>query len=168
MRDHLCDELVVLGARFSGNDVGDLMHQISVPGCRQTDRLRKHGRVTSARNSMQPFVPPFVVRNAQALNSAAPFIICETFSSSVIRETRSSTRFSIGKGRVLVSRVFALVFGRLAGNEWASKNCNQNYSQIGSHCCPQLRFLSVAFPRAAFGYLKFQISDLTEGVQLGV
>src|SRR5262249_32107290 len=27
---------------------------------------------------------------------AAEFIICETFSSSVIRETRSSTRFSMG------------------------------------------------------------------------
>ncbi|HEV2669028.1 MAG TPA: hypothetical protein VG324_29195, partial [Blastocatellia bacterium] len=52
---------------------------------------------------------------------AAAFIICETFSSSVIRETRSSTRFSMGSEGFLyggeVSWALTSIRGEVSDNQ---------------------------------------------------
>src|SRR5437870_3416043 len=61
----VANELVMLCAGFSRDHVSNLMHKISVPRCRQTNRLGKHSCVAGARHAMQRFVPPFIRGNSK-------------------------------------------------------------------------------------------------------
>ena len=65
----VANELVMLRAGFSRDNVSNLMHQIGVPCGRQTNRLWEHSCVAGARHPMQRFVPPFIRGNAQTFDS---------------------------------------------------------------------------------------------------
>ena len=54
------DGVVVFGARFGGNDVGDGVDEIGVPGGAEADGLRKDSGVTGAGDTVESFVPPVV------------------------------------------------------------------------------------------------------------
>ena len=56
----LTHRLVVFGSRFVGNYLSHLQHEIGVPGRRQSDCLRKHGRPTGPRDTVQCFIPPVI------------------------------------------------------------------------------------------------------------
>ncbi len=61
----LADSLVVLGTRLGRDHGRDLPHQSPVPCGGHPDRLGKHGRISGARNSVQPLTPPIVLRHAK-------------------------------------------------------------------------------------------------------
>src|ERR1043165_5152990 len=89
-------ELMMFGARFGRRYVGDLANKFFIPRRGQCNRLRKDSRDTCARAT--PCSPSFHQSYSGTPNrsmAAAPFIICEIFSSSVMRETRSSTRLAM-------------------------------------------------------------------------
>jgi len=72
------------------------MHKIGVPRGGEADRLWKHSRDGPLARLVQTLVPPVVGRNIESRIAGAAFIIWDIFSSRVIFETRSATRFSIG------------------------------------------------------------------------
>ena len=80
------------GAKPKAGLVGFTVSNLRIPGFEQpweTDHGRP-ARIASALEIMQ-----------DGPIGAAAFIICDTFSSSVIRETRSPTRWSIGRAGFL-------------------------------------------------------------------
>ena len=64
----MLDGIVVFGACFGGDHVGDTMDQIRVPRGGKTDGLRKNSCISRARDAVQAFVPPVVCGNAEARN----------------------------------------------------------------------------------------------------
>ena len=62
----VAESLVVLGARFGGNSIGDAVHQGGVPGGGQADGLREYGGLSGARHAVEGFIPPAVGRDAEA------------------------------------------------------------------------------------------------------
>src|SRR5229473_1737060 len=52
----VADGLVVLGARFGRDDVGDAVHEVRIPRGREPDGLRKDRGLPRAGNSMESFV----------------------------------------------------------------------------------------------------------------
>ena len=62
----MLDGVIVFGARFGGDDVGDAMNEIGVPSGGQANGLRENSGMTSARDAVQAFVPPVIGGNAEA------------------------------------------------------------------------------------------------------
>ena len=60
------DGVVVLGARFSGDDFADGVDERSVPCGGVADGLRKHRGEAGARDAVEAFVPPVVGGNVEA------------------------------------------------------------------------------------------------------
>ena len=58
--------LLVLGARFDGDDVGDLVLQRYVPGGGEADGLRENGGLSGAGDAVERFVPPIVGGDVEA------------------------------------------------------------------------------------------------------
>ena len=56
---------VILGAEFRANDLADLVHQRLVESGSHANRLRKHGRVSGASDTVQALVPPVVLRDTE-------------------------------------------------------------------------------------------------------
>ena len=63
------DKLVVLGTCFIGCNHPYLLDQLSIPGSRHTDSLRKNRCVASPGNAVQTLVPPVVGRKGKALDA---------------------------------------------------------------------------------------------------
>ena len=57
--------LVILRARFVGDDRRHLEHRAIVPRRGDANRLRKHGCQPRARNAVERFVPPVVLGHAE-------------------------------------------------------------------------------------------------------
>src|SRR5882762_1128910 len=53
----MAQELVMFGAGLGRNYVGNLMHEIGVPGGGEPNRLRKNSRIAGARDAVQALVP---------------------------------------------------------------------------------------------------------------
>ena len=64
--------LVVLGARFVGDDVAHAVDHRRIPRGGHADGLGKDGRVAGARYAVQSLVPGLVVGNAEARNGGGP------------------------------------------------------------------------------------------------
>src|SRR5260370_4065072 len=62
------DSIVVFGAGFGGDHLGDPMNQVGGPSSGKTDGLRKNSCISGARDAVQAFVPPVVCGNAEARN----------------------------------------------------------------------------------------------------
>jgi len=60
------DGVVIFGAGFGGDDVGEGMEEAGVPSCAETDGLRENSGETGARDAVKAFVPPVVSGNLQA------------------------------------------------------------------------------------------------------
>ena len=63
----LAHRLVVLGARFGGDDVGHPVHQLGIEGGAEPDWLGKHGGAALG-DAVQGLVPPVVDRHAETRN----------------------------------------------------------------------------------------------------
>ena len=63
------DCLIVFCTSLIGNHGECPQVLFRIEGCRHTDGLRKYGCYTGTRNSVQGFVPPVVVRNAETFDS---------------------------------------------------------------------------------------------------
>ena len=59
----------MFGTAFIRNRRGHLIDQVSIPGARQANHLRKNGGQASTPHSMQCFIPPIVFGNTQAFDS---------------------------------------------------------------------------------------------------
>ena len=64
--------LVVLGARFGGDDVAHGCAPFGIPGGAHADGLREYGGIAGARDAVQGFIPCLVVGNAEARNGGGP------------------------------------------------------------------------------------------------
>ena len=58
--------LLILGATLHCDRLTDLLQQLRIKGCSQTDRLWKHGRPAGSCHSMQRLIPPIIRRNSQS------------------------------------------------------------------------------------------------------
>ena len=52
--------VVIFGTGFGGDDAGDTVEEIGIPGGGETDGLRENGSDAGARDAMEAFVPPVV------------------------------------------------------------------------------------------------------------
>ncbi len=64
----MLDRIVIFGASFGGDHVGDAVDQIGIPGGRKTNGLREDGGISRARDAMQALVPPVIRGNDEARN----------------------------------------------------------------------------------------------------
>ena len=64
----MLDCIIVFGACFGGDHIGDAMDQIGIPGGGETDGLGENGCISGARDAVQTLVPPVVGGDAQARN----------------------------------------------------------------------------------------------------
>src|SRR5512138_78639 len=100
-------ELVMLRATFIADRRCDLTHQMRIERRRQTDRLRKRRRRARARNAMQRFVPPFVLRHAETRNRGGVILqLCDLLFERHPRDEIGST---------LLERSIEILIGGLFG-----------------------------------------------------
>ena len=59
--------LVIFGARLSGDNIGDAMHEFRVPCGAEADGLRKDSR-TPMHHAMQRLIPPVIARDSKPWN----------------------------------------------------------------------------------------------------
>ena len=75
----MLDSVVVLGASFGRNDIGDAMNKVGVPGGSEADGLRENRSVSRARDTVQAFVPPVISRNSEARDGAGNVLHLRSF-----------------------------------------------------------------------------------------
>src|SRR5437667_307983 len=73
------ESVVVLGASFGRNDIGDAMNKVGVPGGSEADGLRENRSVSRARDTVQAFVPPVISRNSEARDGAGNVLHLRSF-----------------------------------------------------------------------------------------
>src|SRR5260370_1045368 len=66
--------IIVFGARFAGDHIGDAMDQLRVPRGRKANGLGEDGGITRAGDAVQPPVPPVVCRNAETRNGGGDIL----------------------------------------------------------------------------------------------
>ena len=91
----VCDGVVVFGTGFGGDDVGDGVEKIGVPGGGEADGLRENGGDAGTGDAVEAFVPPIVGGDLQTRDGGGDVLHLGDFFFNVRRERRSLTRWSI-------------------------------------------------------------------------
>ena len=94
-------------APLSKSVVDNLSDQVRIPCRRHADRLRKHRRVSRARDSVQPLAPPVILRDAKPWesrprhsSSAKPFPRASCAKPGRRPASRQATPDSVGSCRL--------------------------------------------------------------------
>jgi len=98
------DGVVVFGARFGGDDVGDGVDQIGVPRGAEANGLGEDGGVAGAGDAVESFVPPVVHGNLQTRDGGSDVLHLGDFFLEGHARDEIVDALLDGVGRVKIDR----------------------------------------------------------------
>jgi len=100
--------VIVFAARFSGDNVGDTMKEVGIPGGREADGLRENSGGASTGDPVKAFVPPVVGGDLEARDRRGHVLhLGDFFLGGEAREEISDTLFD-GERGIEVGRIGGL------------------------------------------------------------